>query len=45
MNGRKSAELVNDTGRTDGRLALQLHGSQDMRVEFKGLERLVKATD
>lgn len=42
MNGRKSAELVDDPGRTEGRLALQLHGSQDMFVEFKDLEQLVK---
>lgn len=40
MNGRKSAELRDDPGRTSGRLALQLHGGQDMHVEFKEIEQL-----
>lgn len=42
MNGRKSAELNDDPGRTEGRFALQLHGGQDMLVEFKNIEQLVK---
>ncbi len=41
MNGRKSAELVDDPGRLSGRLALQLHGGQDMHVEFKDIEQLI----
>ncbi len=42
VNGRKSAELLNDKGRLEGLIALQLHGSQDMEVLFKDLEFLVK---
>ena len=42
MNGRKSAELTDDPGRTEGRFALQLHGGQDMLVDFKDIEQLVK---
>lgn len=45
INGRKSAELKNDPGRTSGHFALQLHGGQDMLVEFKAIEQLVPATD
>lgn len=40
VNGRKSAELKNDTGRLEGHLALQLHGSQDVQVMFKEIETL-----
>ena len=43
LNGRKTAELLDDPGRREGHLALQLHGSQDMHVEYKDIEVLVKA--
>jgi hypothetical protein len=43
LNGRKTAELANDPGRTEGHLALQLHGSQKMHVEYKEIQQLVKA--
>ena len=39
----KTAELKNDKGRTEGHIALQLHGGQDMRVEVKGLKLLTRA--
>ena len=42
INGRKSAELVEKEGRMKGRFALQLHGGQDMNVEFKDIERLAR---
>jgi hypothetical protein len=39
VNGRKAVELTNDSlGRLHGRLALQLHGSQDVDVWFKDME-------
>jgi hypothetical protein len=38
VNGVKTAELKDDPGRTEGYLALQLHGSQDVEVHFKDLE-------
>ena len=38
VNGIRSAELTNDPGRTEGRLALQVHGGQDCDVWFKDLE-------
>ncbi len=41
MNGRKSAELRNDSGRLQGHFALQLHGGQDMDVSFRRIERLM----
>ncbi|MBN2477225.1 MAG: DUF1080 domain-containing protein [Pirellulales bacterium] len=37
VNGRKTAELKDDPGRLEGYLALQLHGGQDMHVEFKDI--------
>ena len=40
VNGHQSAELLNDPGRTQGRLALQLHGGQDVEVCFKEIEIL-----
>ena len=43
VNGHKSAELRDDPGRLQGRLALQVHGGQDCEVWFKGIEMLVKA--
>ena len=38
INGHKTAELTNDPGRLSGHLALQLHGGQDMHVEYKNIE-------
>ena len=38
VNGSKTAELVDDPGRTGGQIALQLHGGQDMDVMFKDIE-------
>lgn len=38
VNGHKTAELHNDPGRTEGHIALQLHGGQEMLVSFKDLE-------
>lgn len=40
VNGHKTAELRNDPGRRSGHLALQLHGNQDMDIEFRDLEIL-----
>lgn len=37
INGILSTELKNDPGRTKGFLGLQLHGGQDMHVEYKGI--------
>jgi hypothetical protein len=42
VNGVKTAELSNDPGRTEGHLALQLHGGNDMLVMFKDIEMLVE---
>jgi hypothetical protein len=38
LNGYKTAELKNDPGRTEGNIALQLHGGQDMLVMFKNIK-------
>ena len=38
VNGYKTAEIRNDPGRTEGHIALQLHGGQDMLVSFKDIE-------
>ncbi len=38
VNGFKTAEIHNDPGRTEGHIALQLHGDQDMLVSFKDIE-------
>ena len=43
INGVKTAELKDDPGRKKGNLGLQLHGGQDMHVEFKQIEILVPA--
>ena len=43
VNGFRTAELRDDPGRLEGRLALQLHGGQDGDVSFKDLEVLEKA--
>ncbi|MBE2213468.1 MAG: DUF1080 domain-containing protein [Opitutaceae bacterium] len=40
INGKKSAELLDDPGRREGRLALQLHGDHDGNVWFKDIEIL-----
>jgi len=40
LNGRVTADLKNDPGRTEGHIALQLHGGQDMDVWFKDVELL-----
>ena len=37
INNYKTAELMNDPGRSEGHLALQLHGGMDMHVVFKDL--------
>jgi hypothetical protein len=37
VNGKKTAELFNDTGRTEGHIALQLHGGMDMHTLFKNI--------
>jgi hypothetical protein len=42
VNGVKSAELKDDPGRREGKLALQVHGSQDCDVWFKDIEMLVE---
>jgi hypothetical protein len=41
VNGRKTAELPADKSRLGGKIALQLHGSQDVEVHFKDIETLV----
>ncbi|WP_336518286.1 DUF1080 domain-containing protein [Pollutibacter soli] len=38
VNGYKTAELQNDPGRTEGHIALQLHGGQDMLVSFRNIK-------
>ena len=38
LNGYKTSEIHNDPGRTEGHIALQLHGDQDMLVSFKDIE-------
>lgn len=38
VNGKKSAELLADPGRREGKLALQVHGGQDVDVWFKDIE-------
>ena len=40
VNGNKSAELLDDPGRIEGHIALQLHGGQDMDVKFADVEIL-----
>ena len=42
VNGQKTAELKDDPGRLEGHIALQLHGGQDMHVEFQDIEIRVK---
>ena len=38
INGKKSAELFDDPGRREGKLALQLHGGEEGDVWFKDIE-------
>ena len=38
VNGVKTVDLKNDPGRTKGYFGLQLHGGQDMHVEYKDIE-------
>jgi hypothetical protein len=38
VNGKKSAELMDDPGRKEGRFALQVHGKENVDVWFKDLE-------
>jgi hypothetical protein len=40
VNGYRTAELLNDPGRLEGKLALQLHGGQNVQVMFKDIEVL-----
>ena len=40
LNGYKMAEIDDPQGRTKGKLALQLHGGQDVDVRFKDVEIL-----
>ncbi len=40
LNGKKTAELKNDKGRTNGHFGLQLHGSQDMDVYYRDIHVL-----
>ncbi|MHC4743023.1 MAG: 3-keto-disaccharide hydrolase [Planctomycetota bacterium] len=42
VNGYKTAELKDDPGRTEGHIALQMHGGQDMDVSFKDIEMLTR---
>ena len=38
VNGKKTAELLDDPDRKEGRFALQVHGAQDVDVWFKDIE-------
>jgi hypothetical protein len=38
VNGIKTAEVTNDPGRTEGRLALQIHANLDCDMWFKDIE-------
>lgn len=38
VNGKETARLSNDIGRTEGKIALQLHAGQDMLVLFKEIK-------
>jgi hypothetical protein len=40
VNGHRSAEIRDEKGRREGRLALQVHGGQDCEVRFKSVEIL-----
>ncbi|MHC4403998.1 MAG: family 16 glycoside hydrolase [Planctomycetota bacterium] len=45
VNHRKTAKLENDPGRTKGYFGLQLHGGQEMDVEFRSIELLEGAAE
>ncbi len=38
VNGVRTAELLNDPGRLEGHIGLQLHGHMEMHVMFKDIE-------
>ena len=38
VNGQRTARLRDDPGRREGHLAFQLHGRQDLHVEFRDVE-------
>ena len=38
LNGYKTAEVHKDPGKTEGHIALQLHGDQELLVSFKDIE-------
>jgi hypothetical protein len=40
VNGERTASLRDDPGRRAGHLGLQLHGGQDMHVEYRDLRVL-----
>lgn len=40
VNGKRTAVLHKDAGRSEGLIALQLHGGQDMDVRFRNIEVL-----
>jgi hypothetical protein len=43
VNGHRTAELLNDKGRAEGKLALQLHANLDCNLYFKDIEILERA--
>ncbi len=45
VNGVRMTRLVDDPGRLKGRIGLQLHGGQDMRVEVRSIELLRGGAD
>ena len=40
VNGHRTAELLDDKGRADGKLALQVHANLDCDLFFKDIEIL-----
>ena len=40
VNGRKTADIVDETGRRSGLFALQLHGGEDMELRVRSVELL-----
>lgn len=38
VNGKESARLTDDPGRTAGRIGLQLHGGMDMEIYFRSVK-------
>ena len=41
LNGRRTAKLIDEMGRREGRIALQVHGGQDVHVEFGSVDVIV----